>query len=358
MNRGLSSKGGVASIVGGHARTVRTLVLGGTVFAGAFGLDTSTHSGVKWQVASVYAQANPSARADAAEALFLQAQQLGQAGKWAQACEKFAASSALEPGVGTLLYLGDCYERLDRYASASKVFSQAAALAAERGDKDRQHVAEVRAAALGPRAPRLEVRVSGAALVPGLQVTFNGIPLSSERMNSPQPRDAGVYEVEVSAPGFESFKSRIELHNGDSVPAILTIPQLVEQQAAVEPSSRASSRQGDVSSDFFNQSTIGLLIGGAGIVMAGSAGVLTAFAQSTSEDSKRFCGQVDVNGCSQRGVELRGEAFDMAAIATAVGIASGLALAGGTYLYITADGMESGSPEAATLHVAGTFDLF
>lgn len=306
------------------------------------------------------------ARADAAEALFRQAQQLGREGKWSLACEKFAASSALEPGVGTLLYLGDCYERLGHFASASKVFSQAAELAGKRGDKDRQHVAAVRAAALEPRAPRLEVRASDKALVPGLQVTFNGIPMSHDDFNAPQPRDAGEYGVEVSAPGYESFKSRIELRNGASRTAVLTIPQLVAQQQVqvTEPgvtSSRSSSPStvADGSSVFLEQSTVGLIVGGAGIVLAGASGLLATFARGASDDSQEFCvNPDDPNLCSPRGVELRDEAFDMATLATIAGVASGLALAGGTYLYITAEGTKSGKPEAATLHVAASFDWF
>lgn len=311
---------------------------------------------LSWGSAVAHAQ---SARADAADALFRQAQDLGRDGKWEQACEKFAASSALEPGVGTLLYLGDCYERLDRFASASQVFAEAAELAGKRGDTERQHVAAVRAAALEPRAPRLEVRASEEALLPGLQVTFNGVPLSSEELNMPRPRDAGLYEVVVSAPGYESFKSRIELRNGSDRAAILTVPPLLEQQIIEENGVRPEApKKSPPASVFFDQSTVGMLVGGAGIVLAGTAGVLTTFAQSSNEESKDYCSSVNANDCSQRGVELRKEALDMATVATIVGVASGLALASGTYLFITAEGMESGTPEAATLHIAGSFDLF
>src|SRR5512139_3095133 len=61
----------------------------------------------------------------AAEALFLQGGKLKAQGKIEEACNKWAASQRLDPAVGTLLFLGDCYEALGRTASAWATFTEA-----------------------------------------------------------------------------------------------------------------------------------------------------------------------------------------------------------------------------------------
>jgi hypothetical protein len=97
--------------------------------------------------ASAIARAEPDARADA---LFEQGKQLRAAGKIAEACSKFAASKELARGVGIILHLADCYERVGATASAWAEYREAAELARERGDA-RGDVAERRAAALEPK---------------------------------------------------------------------------------------------------------------------------------------------------------------------------------------------------------------
>src|SRR5688572_33295826 len=109
----------------------------------------------------------PSAESQAAEALFRQAKALMEKGDLEPACEKFSASQSLEPGLGTLLYLGDCYERAGRFASALSTFAEARQFAQSRNDAEREHLASVRAAALEPRVPRLELRVGSEPLPDG-----------------------------------------------------------------------------------------------------------------------------------------------------------------------------------------------
>ena len=302
------------------------------------------------------------AKSDAAEALFEQARDLVGSGKLAEACDKVAASNALEPGVGTLLYLGDCYERTGRFASAITTFRQAGALAREREDNERAHVAEVRSAALQPRTPKLELRVAKKAELPGLQITLNGTPIAQKSWNVPQFEDAGVYEVRVAAPGFEPFSSKIELRNGDSAVAVLPIPRLVELgRGPVQSEQGASASPAAMPEDepsWLDQETLGLMLGGAGILLAGTTGVLAAFASSSNQDSYEFCNPDAQNQCNPEGVSLRKAAQDMATIATITGIAAAATLAGGVVLYVTAPGLESGAPEAAMLNVKGSFDWF
>ena len=53
-----------------------------------------------------------------AEALFTEGRALATSGKCAEAIPKFQASQKLDPGVGTLLNLAECYEQVGKTASA------------------------------------------------------------------------------------------------------------------------------------------------------------------------------------------------------------------------------------------------
>ena len=70
------------------------------------------------------------ARADAtteADALFDEGLKAMDAGDHAAACAKFGESQRLDPAAGTLLHLGNCYEKVGKTASAWATFLDAAA---------------------------------------------------------------------------------------------------------------------------------------------------------------------------------------------------------------------------------------
>src|SRR5262245_51965919 len=71
----------------------------------------------------------PETRQQAAEALFQQGRELLELGNYAAACQRFEASQRLDAGLGTLLFLGECYDKLGKSASAWKAFADAAVLA-------------------------------------------------------------------------------------------------------------------------------------------------------------------------------------------------------------------------------------
>src|SRR5260221_8939712 len=94
-----------------------------------------------------------------AEALFSDGRKLMTAGKFRQACPKFEASLKLDPGVGTMLNLGDCYEKNQQSASAWAQFREASAAARAAGSREREELARQRAAALEPKLSRLTIIV-------------------------------------------------------------------------------------------------------------------------------------------------------------------------------------------------------
>src|SRR5262245_16290948 len=78
----------------------------------------------------------------AAQALFDEAQKRVAAGDYEQACPKFKASYALDPGGGTLLNLADCLEKQGRTASAWSTFKDALVLARRDGRSERVEYAQ------------------------------------------------------------------------------------------------------------------------------------------------------------------------------------------------------------------------
>lgn len=146
------------------------------------------------------AQAPLGAKQSAAEELFEDARRDLRAGRTADACPKLEESQRLDPGVGTLLHLGECYERLGRTASAWAAFRDVEPLARARGDHDRARLAGERAEALAPRLARLVIDVPLAARVPGLRVELDGVAVGAASWGLALPADPGARAVRVAVP--------------------------------------------------------------------------------------------------------------------------------------------------------------
>src|SRR6478752_6509904 len=117
-----------------------------------------------WGVAALcsnvaLAQTSASDKA-AAEALFDQGVRLMKQNSFAEACPKLEESERIDPAVGTLLYLGECYERAGKTASAWATFREAASLANNMNQGDRARVAGSRAQDLEPRLSRLSIELA------------------------------------------------------------------------------------------------------------------------------------------------------------------------------------------------------
>lgn len=149
-------------------------------------------------ILSSLASADEAAKA-AAESLFQDGRRLMKEGKFADACPKLAESNRLDPGVGTLLYLGECYERGGRTATAWATFREAEGAAASAKQLDRQAAARKRADLLEGKLVRLTLRI--AKPIPGLEVRLDGNPMSSALLGTAIAVDPGPHTVAATAPG-------------------------------------------------------------------------------------------------------------------------------------------------------------
>ncbi|MCC6217293.1 MAG: PEGA domain-containing protein [Polyangiaceae bacterium] len=288
--------------------------------------------------ATVCASAPP-ARAQedqaAARSLFDEGRQLMAAGKHAEACPKFEAAQKLFNSTGILLNLADCYEKTGRLASAWTRFGEAASVAARAGRNEDAEEARARQAALAPKLSRLKLEVKAPKR--GMKITRDGVPLAEAAWSSAIPVDPGEHDLQVEAPGYEAWRGKVDVATpGDTttfeIPELKAAPEGAEggerggtegAGGAVEPDSAGGS-----------QGTIGLVLGGVGVVGMGVGGFLGLGAKSTYDEAEAAAGD-DRQTKSQ-------DAVSQANVATIVfGVGAALA-ATGIVLWVTAP---SGTPD-------------
>jgi tetratricopeptide (TPR) repeat protein len=268
----------------------------------------------------------------AAETLFVEAKKLMEAGKFAEACPKFADSQRLDPGVGTLLNLALCYERQGKVASAWSKYREAAAAARSANQTDRDGMARQRASALESRLSRLTVTVPTAiASSEGLEVRLDGVAIPASLWNVAAPVDPGDHTVEVSAKGKKPWSTRVQV----APPAnpTVTVPGL--ENGPVEPTpALASAADGEPVRAKNPQRIIALAVGGAGVVGIAVGSAFGLSAKSTYQKADSACSANNV--CTASGEDTRNEAFDKATVSTIAFGLGGTALAAGAILWFTA----------------------
>ncbi len=284
----------------------------------------------------------------AAEALFDQAQKLMQAGKAAAACSKFEQSQRIDAAIGTLLYLGDCYEKSGRLASAWATFREGASMARTAGQTERAEAGEKRAALLGPRLGRLVLVVEDTTRsIPGLVVERGGTGINSAVLGASVPVDAGTHQIRVTAPGHEAWDGSVDVKDGAEarlqIPALTKLPeQPAAAPAPVAPAAPAPvtnpppSAPPDADAGTGDgQRTAGIVLGGVGVagVIVGSIFGITAI--NKNSDAEELCPRGDV--CDDpEGVTLTDDAKSAALVSNIAFGVGGAALIGGAVLYLTA----------------------
>nr|MCU0659854.1 hypothetical protein [Polyangiaceae bacterium] len=182
---------------------------------------------------SAAAQTAPS-REDkvAADALFDEGQRLMQQQKYPEACAKFEGSQKLDPGVGILLYLADCYRKAGRNASAWTTFREAATAAHHAGQAEREKVALRSAAELETSLARLQFLVVDPDKQPTLVIKRNGATVNRLLWSTALPIDPGPQDIEASAEGKKTWSTRLP---GVSAGQTLTIPIPLLEPAPAPP---------------------------------------------------------------------------------------------------------------------------
>lgn len=313
-------------------------------------------------------RAGPAEDRAAADALFKEGRDLIDKGKPAEACPKFAASQNLDPTPGTLLTLGDCYERSGQMASAWATFNEAGSLARRVSDTRRAAEAARRAGLLEPKLSKLVIEVAPEGRVARLDVRRNGSPIPEAALGSPIPVDPGPQTIEASAPGKIGWSTKI---NVEGKPGVVTVrvPPLADAVKAPPPPDQkppppdqkppapeTKPPAPETKSARPWQRPTGIVAMGVGALGVGIGAVLGGVALSKNgESNEGHC--FPNNRCDQDGIDLRADAVRLGNTSTATLIAGGVLLAGGVVLFATAPSGEDRGGAAPRSGWRGTLRL-
>jgi hypothetical protein len=280
----------------------------------------------------------------AAEALFDEAKKLVAQKKYAEACPKFAESNRLDRGAGTLIHLGDCYEKTKQMASAWATYKEAASAAQALGRRDWEQLANKRASHLEKNLARLTVKVDAGG-IEKLEVKRDGAPLTEASWGSALPVDVGTHEVVASAPGYKEFKTSVTLaKDGDkveiSVPKLEPLPK--DTNVATKPTEDPKPQPKTpppqpiiVHKDGSGQRTIGFIVAGVGVAGVAAGAVTGLMAMGKNNDSKEICPN-DGACASPDAVKANDDAKTLGLVSTIAFGAGAAALAIGAVLIFTA----------------------
>jgi len=305
----------------------------------------------------------------AAEAIFEQGKLLMQSGDYTQACLKFEASQKLDEGIGTLLYLADCYEKTGRTASAWAMFKEAASMAGAQGQDSRQKLATQRAKSLEPGLVKITIDVAkGDESLLGFEVRNDGVTVPSVQFGSPFPIDPGEHRIEASAPGKRIHTDVVNVTKGVgrvAVPLLtdLAPPASGTPSTSIQSSSSMKSMGSTPSVPSLDSSTpksldtphpsgknqriLSYVLGGVGIVGVGVGSYFGLAAIHSNSQSKSYCNASNANDCYPTSVSLHNDALNEAKISTITFIAGGALLAAGAVFYLTAPDDKSSSLHAS-----------
>jgi hypothetical protein len=276
--------------------------------------------------------------------LFDDAERLMAARQAADACPNYAESYRLDPQLGSLLHLAECYAAIGRTASAWANFRDALDLAAARADARTPRIRE-RIAELERALPRVVLEVSPAA-PPDLQINQDGNPVRRIMWGEPTPVDPGDHVLSARALGRKNWVVTIRIPAASSTTRV-AIPDLSPQMAALPPTFAAPKENVDAgvtrsgpSTRAATQRIIGWSAVGAGAVAIGVGVAFEVVRGNKIAESNPLCPKNECGSTAeaQRYHSLISDAKAAAAIGAAGLIAGGVLAAGGVVLVLTAPG--------------------
>lgn len=281
----------------------------------------------------------------AAEALFDEGVALLKQGKYQEASQRLESSQRIDPGIGTLLYLGEAYEKLGRTASAWATFREAASQAKAAGQTDRAKLGMERADRLTPKLNKVTLQLAPENQgIVGLEILENGASVAQALWGSAIPMDPGEHTLEARAPGYQTYRTQLVIA-GESGTQTITLPALNKApEAAPAPEAAAPAAETQLlapqppdkkESDGSLQRTLGLGVAGLGVVGLGVGTFFGVRALDKDSEAEAFCDGTSCN--DSRGEDLSSEALGAANVANIAFIAGGVFVVGGLVIYLTAE---------------------
>lgn len=237
-----------------------------------------------------------------AEQLFSKGLAAMKSERWADACEAFAGSNQADPSPGTQINLGVCNEKQKKYATALTWFDAAARLADEQGREDRAKLARSEYARVEPKVHKLVVTTKSP--VEGATISRNGetrVP-AAVLVGKETPLDPGKYTFELAAKGKKPVSKEVAIPE-TAGKTTLDFPAL--EDAPAETSGAAAGAAGGggnavpggeyrapiVVNDGSGQRTVGIVVGGAGILALLAAGGVQILANNEQDKAQELADQ-------------------------------------------------------------------
>ncbi len=215
-----------------------------------------------------------------AETLFKKGLDAMKHNQFKEACDAFEGSDEADQSPGTEINLALCNEKQGKLATAWGWYRTAAGLADQRNQKDRADLARTEASKLEPKLHKLTISVKGST--EGMTVARNGASVPVAVLGTDVPIDPGDYAIEVSAKGKKAWKQTVHIAAGPGIDR-LDVPALEDAPAVVTPGPGAGTPGGadyrppQIGNDGGAQRTVGLVVGGVGILALIGAGGLEIF---------------------------------------------------------------------------------
>lgn len=289
----------------------------------------------------------------AADALFRDGRALLKEKNYAAACPKLAESYRLDPAAGTLFNLAQCEEGRGRLASAHERWQGLVdtLTAAGKLADERLPIARERVAALGPRVPRLTIRIKRGAPEETI-VLRDGVELRGASLNAALPVDPGEHVIVARAAYRKDAETRVTLAASETReievapggedgtrPAPGAASSAVPQPAPPPPPAEGTS----------GRRTAGYVIAGvgiAGVVGAGITGLMLSGKRSTVD------GHCDAGTrvCDAEGADAASSGKTLLRVNTALWAVGLLGAGVGAYLILSGD--EAAPRTALGVHAA------
>jgi hypothetical protein len=303
-----------------------------------------------------------------AQSLFEEAHTAMDAGRLAEACDKFARSQALDPAGGTILNLAVCHEKMGRLATAWAEFNEAYSAAVRDNRKERAAFARERSDALRAKLPRIVVTIDPNE-TPLIEVRLDGVILPAAALGVAAPVDPGEHTIDARAPGLAPVTTRIAAVEAQiktiAIPR-LSPPMAVMPAPTYGPTPMFTCPQGQALRDgrcidegtpppspsrgaHFSGASWALL--SVGVASLGVSGVTGVLALSAKGDAKEAC-TIDRGYCAdQTGLDAGSRARTLAWVST---ITLGVGVAGVITSFLLPRSQRPASPERAAVLIGPT----
>lgn len=295
-----------------------------------------------------------------AQSLFDAGRQLMAQKKYSQACPKFEDSEKQDPSPGTLLNLGECYEALGKTATAWARYESAATMAHAASRDQLEKLAINHANKLQGHLSKLTIK-GPATPIAGLKVQLDKSDVGSASFGIAVAIDPGQHTIEASAPGYKSWSTEVTVGpNGaqvtTQVPALQKLPP--GAKPAAQPSEKSNTTTGaavmrDLGKAHGPSKTLALVVGGAGVAVAGVGAVFGIMAASQASNAKSDPTLCPNKVCTPAGRKEIDSASTKAMIST-IGVGVGAAaIATGVVLFLLSPSSSAEHPpsEAASTRV-------